>query len=121
MPGYSFACCSRPSRVGGGVGIYINDCIQFKVLHDLTYITDIIESIFVELIIETGSNLIVGCVYRPPSSDINTFNDELMKMLESDYFKKTKDIVIMGDFNINLLQYKVHIPTSEFLNNMLSF
>lgn len=121
LPGYAFACCSRPSRTGGGVGIFINDCIQFKVLHDLTYIADIIECIFVELIIETGSNLIVGCIYRPPSSDINTFNDELTKMLERDYFKKAKDIVIMGDFNINLLQYKVHIPTSEFLINMLSF
>ena len=42
-------------------------------------------------------------------------------MIEGDCFKKNKDIVILSDFNINLLQHKVHQRTSEFLNNMLSF
>ena len=107
--------------MGGGIGLYINDSIQFKVLTEQTYITDIIECIFVELIYETSGNLIVGCIYRPPSSDINSFNDQLMKILESENFKKTKDVVIMGDYNVNLLQHKVHQSTSEFLNTMLSF
>ena len=75
LPGYAFVSCSRPSKVGVGVGLYINDCIQFKVLTEYTYITDIIECIFVELVCETGRNLMAGCIYRPPSSDTNTFND----------------------------------------------
>ena len=32
LPGYVLTCCSRPSKVGGGIGLYINDSIQFKVL-----------------------------------------------------------------------------------------
>ena len=100
--------------------MYVNASLHFKILADQTYITDIIECIFVELLYEFGSNCIVGCIYRPPASDIHAFNDELTKLLESDYFKKNTDIIIMGDFNINLLQYKVHQATSDFLNNMLS-
>ena len=121
LPGYVFVSCSRPSKVGGGLGFYINDCIQFKVLNEHTYITDVIERIFLELKYETNRNCIIGCIYRPPSSDINTFNDVLSRMIESDCFKQNKDIIILGDFNINILLHKVHQPASEFLNNMLSF
>src|SRR5579872_4063737 len=60
-------------------------------------------------------------IYRPPSSDINEFNSQIYDVLNNDHFSTTKEIVVMGDFNINLLNHNSHIPTSSFLNIMLSF
>ena len=44
----------------------------------------------------------------------------------TDHFKSilpkliSKKIFIMGDFNINLLNFDSHSPTTEFVNNLLS-
>jgi len=46
IDGFSFVSNSRINRIGGGVGLYINNSFAHKARPDLTFMTDAIESIF---------------------------------------------------------------------------
>lgn len=90
IPGYDFVSCNRLLKTGGGVGLYINDKIKYRQISELTYVNETIECIFVEILIEKQKNLIIGCIYRPPNSDINVFNEKLQTILEHNCFQKNK-------------------------------
>ena len=38
--------------------------------------------------------------------------------LLTNYLKKKETIFIPGDFNINLLNYDIHLPADEFLDSL---
>ena len=117
FPNYSKVHKYRENKGGGGVSILVRDSIHYRELEDLTLCTDILECIFVELSV-SKSKIIVGCVYRPPSSNLKMFNTELSEVLSS--LDKSKDVYIMGDYNIDLLRSKSHTDTSIFINQMLA-
>ncbi|HKU83279.1 MAG TPA: hypothetical protein VJP58_04485, partial [Candidatus Nitrosocosmicus sp.] len=56
-----------------------------------------------------------------PSSSTSSFLSQLKEFLQRLSTYKNADICILGDFNIDLLKYLSHDPSSEFLNLMLSF
>jgi len=75
--------------------------------------------VFVEIQNAPNKNIIVGCLYRPPNSNVSTFNEtigDLLKLLNA----KKLPVYILGDFNIDLLKYNTHNPTSEFVNTIFS-
>ena len=51
--------------------------------------------------------------------DVLEFNNHLNQMLEK-VSKEQKQIFLLGDFNINLLNYNVHQPTNDFLDSLAS-
>ena len=51
--------------------------------------------------------------------DFLEFNNYLNHMFEK-VSKEQKQIFLLGDFNINLLNYNVHQPTNEFLDSLAS-
>jgi hypothetical protein len=63
---------------------------------------------------------VVGCVYRPPNTDVSVFNLELLSILNKLERKKSRPTIIAGDFNLDLLKSEVHAPTGEFLNSLTS-
>ena len=51
IPGYTFVCNNRITKMKGGVGIYVNDIHQFKIRSDIsTFIEGEYESLFIEII-----------------------------------------------------------------------
>ena len=78
------------------------------------------ESIFIEVdkaIFKTNRNVVIGELYRPPSSKIKNFNIELEKLLNK--IKKGKKYAfLMGDYNINTLSEinRNSNQTQEFIN-----
>jgi hypothetical protein len=92
IPGYSLVSCSRPTKPGGGVGLFINDQYQYKPLSDLTFINNVIECIFIEVVLHNRCNLIIGCIYRPPNSDICDFNCQISSILKNNCLTKNKNI-----------------------------
>ena len=63
---YSFISNHRKSKTGGRVGIYLHNDLQYKLLNKckLSDPEVIIESLFVEITVPHGKNIIVGCVYN---------------------------------------------------------
>ena len=108
---------SRQHKQCGGVGLFIRNSLKYKLRDDLCIDTpDVIESIFIEL---DCYNMVIGCVYRPPGSDVAVFTSYIDTIL-SKINKEKKKCYIAGDFNINLLNHKTHVHTSDYLNCIFS-
>lgn len=106
------------TKRGGGVSILIKNTIPYRVIHKLSVSNAVYESIFIE-IDQPGKNIVIGCLYRPPGSNISTFNDEFNSLLKQlDSFNKLT--YLLGDFNVNLLKTSIHQPTSDFVDMMFS-
>ena len=80
-----------------------------------------LKSIFVEVVLPKKSNLIVGCIYKHPCMDICTFNDHYLNPLLDNLSKEAnKTIVLLGDFNIDLLNFDTSEYVSTFLDDLAS-
>ena len=78
------------------------------------------ESTFIEIVNPRKSNIIVGVIYRHPSMDLADFNCNYLNKLLENVSKEQKSIFLLGDFNVNLLNYNEHNQTNEFLDSLAS-
>ena len=78
-----------------------------------------LESTFIEIINSKKSNIVVGCAYKHTNMDVLDFNSLVNQLLDK-ISKEQKQIFVLGDFNINLLNYNEHQPTNEFLDSLAS-
>ena len=103
-----------------GVGLYISNDLEFKLREDLSlHNAYIVESLFIEEIRPREKNIIVGIVYRPPNHRLDDFlstNNELLGNIS----RENKISFVMGDFNINLINYQNQHLTGQFLDGMYS-
>ena len=123
MPAYHFIENHRSDRSGGGVGIFLRRNCDFCIRDDLVVFNNLFESVFIEIpnnMFNTGNNIIVDVIYRPPGTDMDMFNNELSNLLES-IKSENKLCYLLGDYNINILNYESHEPTAYFVNSMYSF
>jgi exonuclease III len=106
----------------GGVAIYIRDNYVYKVRPDMSiFIPNVFESIFIEIQINNKS-IIIGNVYRPntsPKADMDIFMHS-MQELQNKLNAENKEVLIMGDMNIDLLKFETHSKTKEYLENIFS-
>ena len=66
-------------------------------------------------------NIVVGCVYCHPSMVANGCNEHYLSILnEKLLLEKNKEIILMGDFNINLLRYYEDHNSTDFLDQIYS-
>ena len=63
IPNYHMIHVDRKKGRGGGVAMYINFNLKYKIRKDI-YI-DGIENLFIEIYNKSGKNIIVGTLYRP--------------------------------------------------------
>ena len=120
MQGYSLIQQCRDNKNGGGVAIYVKHNIQYKIRNDLTCITPDYEIVSIETNEPLKKPIVITCIYRPPSSDIPCFIEKMNSVLEL-LDSERKEIYIMGDFNIDLLNCASHDKTKDFLEKMFSF
>ena len=116
IPGYNKCSKHRPNdEKGGGVALFVNETLDYSVLK---FESKTFESVFIELKAQNNGRTIIGAIYRPPGGNFIKFNEEYDSMLTKLIGKKNKNIVIAGDFNINLLNHSHHSETENFLNIM---
>ena len=95
--------------------IYISNNVDFEQINDLSFVVDdMFEMVSVELKIKHAKNIIVSCLYRSPGSCLEEFNNKFMEILYK--CKGCKSHLLCGDFNINLLNYKNHNGTKQFVD-----
>ena len=85
--GYKFVSNPRLNRPGGGVGIFVNCCYDFHICSNLTLMKDHIESIFIEIKQQSTRHIVIGCIYRPPNTDVSLFNSDLTLILDTLEYK----------------------------------
>ena len=121
MPGYNHEHCIRVSKKAGGVSTYILNMIQYKVRKNLAMPKHLFESIFIEVdksIFKSKYNVIIGEIYRPPSSQLKTFNIELGNLLNT-IEREKKYAFLMGDYNINTLNEMIGTSTHNLFMNVI--
>ena len=119
-----YDCITQGKTCGnkGGLVMYINNCFNYKVIMTLNQF-DHWEGQFVKI---TGGGLskdvIIGNIYRPPR-DLNEnyiqFLNEFTSII-SLIDKTNSDIIIAGDFNINLLKINEKKIVGEFFDMLIS-
>ena len=113
---YNFVDCPTEASKGGA-RLYVSHKHDFLTRNDLQiYKPKELESVFVEILCKNSKNLIVGCVYRHPCTSISEFNDEYLNPLLNNLSNEKKGLILMGDFNINLLNYENCSNVNDFLN-----
>ena len=114
LPNYVAYHTLRPGSRGGGISIYVNKNLFSSPLQVFSYCTMTIEINTVK--VEFGDDVlyILG-VYRPHSDSINSFTDVFFGLLR-DFSVNGKNVIIAGDFNINLMSNID--PIESFLNGM---
>ena len=111
--GYNLVCFDRQwkennmphVKKGGGVGMYINEELAYStdLLMEFNVSSKDIECGWVKIIMKNAKDIVIGVVYRPPSGDIDKFCETLITSCDGIGVNYTKDIFLMGDFNINYL------------------
>ena len=67
----------RRDKTGSGTGLYIQDNLEYKLYSDcIISDPDTIESLFVEIQVPNGKNIIVGTICRPPNLNLEAFLDK---------------------------------------------
>ena len=118
ISGYTFLK-TKSATQNGGVGLYIKDSLTFNPRNDLQSCTNEFETVWVEIENTNDKNFLIYCVYRHPNSDIDSLTVHFQNVLSK--LTSNKLLFVMGDFNINLLDYASHTPTCDFVNNFLSY
>ena len=117
LKGYSCIVQGKSCSNKGGLIIYVNEKFQYKI-HKQINNSNIWEGIIVE-IFGGGlrSNILLGNIYRPPRDimiNYRTFIDEFETVLSA-IETSNKNILITGDFNMNLLKINEKHIFKEFL------
>ena len=118
LDGYIFySQCSNTSA--GGVGLYVKENLDHMIRYDLSIAEDEFETIWTEIKNAKSQNILCACTYRHPNTDIKKYIEYMDKIM-SKISKESKLVFVMGDFNVNLLNYESHNETNDFINTMVS-
>ena len=72
IPGYKPFIFDATETSHGGTGFYVEESLQIKVRDDLKFNSPSnFESTFIELMLPNTKDVIIGCIYRHPSSSIS--------------------------------------------------
>ena len=104
------------NQYGGGVCTYIRSDIPNRRLTD-------IESVDLELIVNevtiNKERWIIIAAYRPQTTEVNMFLDEMQNVVDRSLTKST-NIIITGDLNLNLLDMRSESSPGMKLKNCMA-
>ena len=110
----------RVDRRGGGISVFVSKEFKTNILSDYTVMTEHFESLFIELRSDYG-RIVVGTIYRPPAGNLDAFLDNLEVILSSIEGRHYMEIVITGDFNLDLLKCTDDPTIQMFLNTLYAY
>ena len=102
--------------------MYIHRSYDYVERPEINIITEHIECLLVEIKSQFKKHkkkILVGVIYRPPNTNINAFTEQIIKIIHTLKIGN-KQCYIMGDFNINLLNYDHHMETHDYVDSMFS-
>ena len=111
---------TEKNRQGGGVGLYLANNLDYKDRQNLKFEnSETTALLFVEIAIPKGKNIIMGVIYRAPDNNLTTFINDFNEVLNK-ITKENNICYLMGDFNVNLMNYQTKNLTGEFLDSIYS-
>ena len=108
------------NRRGGGISIFVNESLSFKRRQDLDKNLKGVESLSIEILCKKFKNIILNKIYRPPNADVETCGNYFKSLFAKNYAVNT-DIVLAGDFNLNVLDFENNKKVQNFINLMFRY
>ena len=100
LPGYKFSYRNRDEERSGGVGVYIEDCITYKIRNAIISLDDSLEHLWAEVKSKNKkSPYLTGVAYQPSSE--NTKKIEWIE--KTDAVLSSIKSILTGDTNVDLL------------------
>ena len=107
-----------------GTGIYIRISLSFKERKklDISHSDTVSEfqMKFIEIVREKQKNIVIIIVYRHPKTDCGSFQLALQERATM-LTKELKSIILVGDFNLNALNYENDLSTKKFVDTEKCF
>ena len=97
LENYTLYRADRGSR-GGGVVTYISSQLKSQLIIPKVK-PEYFEGIFVKVILHANKQLIIGNIYRPPTSPKRESVKNILATVSS--LGDPKEIILLGDFNLN--------------------
>ena len=114
LNGYRLFNMNRQLNKCGGVCIYVRNSYTVKLRDDLNnFIEGMLESLILELTIGKKKHLICE-IYRPPGGNIKSFLEHYEQLITK-LRKDTGELIIGGDFNVDLLKTDSCSYSASFL------
>ena len=109
MSGYNSIYQSKikDKHKGSGLALYLTDSLEYCGAGEFNHCSKNLEALFVN-VTNTSETLTIGVVYRPPSGSLALFLEEYEQLLKK---LPTKNVIICGDFNINLHESNENFET----------
>ena len=99
--------------------MYISERTSYKIRNNLNiYNPKQLESIFAEILRPDLPDGIAGTIYKHPSMNVFTFNAEFFAPVFKNLNKENKEVILTGDFNVNLLNFGKKRGTHQFLEEL---
>ena len=118
IPG--FYCCNLyRNNYGGGIKVYLKNCIESKILNNFTLCTQLLEMLTIELVY-CGCKILLSAIYHPPTS-FPMKNVEFIDLFTShlnDLLQIRLPLIIAGDMNLNILNPCNNVYIDMFINNL---
>ena len=97
--GYNLCRLDRNNGIThGGILCYVREDISFK--QNSNIMNDDIEALWIEVNLHKTKPLLIGTVYRPPSSNVDYIHK--LDSVFQEYNTLYDDVYILGDFNLDL-------------------
>ena len=123
LDNYCFVHTSTLTRAGGA-GLYNHSSLNnnYKVRRDLSLQMESgFESVFIEITQKGTKNIICGCIYKHPSLSPASFLDQCFVNILQKTSREDKFLIIMGDYNIDLLAYDRFVSSNDFYDVAVSY
>ena len=116
----SFSRGIRFCRRGGGVLIFIKKNLSYKIRKDLSESDEHKEILSLEISYKNSSNILLSCCYKPLKGDNDILSMFLKQVFEKSATEK-KLYYLVGDLNINCLEYFENEKVSTFYNSLFEY
>ena len=108
---------TRKNHRGGWLYIFLLESLSYKVRDDLAVNSSAIECLCVEVFNKNSKSIVLNLAYRPPNGDPNEIENHFKNILSKREITN-KELVLVGDFNINVLDFNESKMVQNFVNLM---
>ena len=111
---------NRKYRRVGGVNIFVHESFCYTKRNNLCINCEGIESLSIEIRSNDGKNIIFNIVYHPPDGDLEVCENYFQSILSHNSIRN-KNVILAGDFIINVLDFEQNKKVQNFVNLMFLF
>ena len=112
---YSALHETKKDKRGGGICLYIHKNLKFNVRDEIDIFKESVETLTIEILYRKSRIIVITATHRRPKGNKNLFKDFCKDFLYKQEMSN-KAAFLLGDFNLNALDYDTNKVVKTFFN-----